>query len=297
MFLVAASQWRRSASLKKRLFLGGAAIALVLIAGYVSLVFFSFDRPALKLAELRNSWEKEKLCHEDCLSFRRAAAQEVIGNLASNPSYRLKNLLRSYFLDEGLETGFRVELIRILSSAYADNPPPYIREYLSNTSGRAELRAGIISYFSPEALSSDKKAPPGSKQTGNDFYLSLLTSGEDPLVKEAAVQVLSSHGAGSGGDNGRVSALSLKQLGDIAGLALDPSTDNHLRSSLVLLLADHYLSFPEEVGKDLQEIYSDKTGGDDISRAFAADTLNNLAGRKLPLPEISAAQWERYYNN
>ncbi len=279
-------RWRecrlwRSFSLRKRWFLV-IVIVLSLILLYLFLSMLIVDQTELSLEKLRRSYRDEPICHEICAADREAAIATIIKGLEENPDSKKIWRLQVYLLDSDNELNFRISLVNILQEAFgADNPPDYIQEYMHN--GEEPLiRAAILSSFSAQALS--------AAANPLDYYYEILRGGEDIAVKLAAARALSSAA-------GKENLFASEQLGYIKKMIFDPKNDQRLRQALILLLGDYYPVFPEETKDILVVFYKTDLSGDSISRAFAADILNRLGGEELAVPEISAEEWEEYYNN
>ena len=278
--------WFKDLSPRKKLFLGlGGAFSLIII--YLFFALLNVDPAELKLAELKNSFEKEKICHESCSNIRQQAIEIIVDDLIINSNSRTSQRLKDYFLNDDLKPQFRMELVKILRLTYnQDSPPDYVKEYLADSTGDPVVQASIINSFHPSSLNPEviETALP------LDYYFQILTSQRNLLLKEAVVSALSNY-------PDKKSDFSVSQLMIIKKIGLDPETNKHFRASLILLLGDYYPLFPTETDLILKTIYSQADDDDTISRAFAADILNRLANTKLVIPEISAPQWDEYYNN
>jgi len=262
----------------------GCLILAVLVHLIISLL--SVSRTELVLAELRDSWQQEKICHEECAKKRRERIAELIEGLRSKPGSRAGKLLQSYFLEENGDRSFRIQVLQIILAVNGPgNPPEYVRQYLESPNGDLKIRAEIISSFSPGSLFFSTTV--GSPL---DYYFTLLAGPEAIELKLAAANAISNF-------SDKDAAFSKSQIEAVKKIILTPAADRHLRQSLVLLLSDYYPLFPGEVASVLQAVYQDESSGDDISRAFAGDILNRRGGTELALPEISDAQWDEYYNN
>jgi hypothetical protein len=255
---------------KMTLIFGLAVVGLALL--YLAFSLLAVSRGELKLAELKKSWQEEEVCHEDCSRRRRAAADEAASALAVGEK-RTAARLEEYFRDDSLPIGFREELVALSRRAYAaDSPPQYISDYWSEAEGEPRLRAAILGAYNPAS---------------RDYYFSLLSGSEELPVKREALRLLSA-------DAGKDSGLSPEQLMLIKNLALDPLTPVSLRAPLVLLAGDYYKTFSAETIAVWKKIYAE---GDEVSRAFAANRLNELAGEEIAVPPVSQEAWDEYYNN
>jgi hypothetical protein len=267
---------------KKKIFflIGGPLIIFVVgVLIYYSLALTLVSAGEVRLAALKESYEKEEICHEACALARRGVSEKITEILAEDKGMDSKTArrLRAYFLDENLDLEFRAELAAILFRATEPgNPPEYVFEYLV-TGAEDYLRAAIINIYGLDP----------------EIAFLFLDSEEKIEIKLAAIRALSNYPDKQG-------TFSAAQLALIRGLALDSATDQRLRQPLVLLLSDYYPLFPEETRELLKVIYDSQNAVDEISQAFAADLYNRFKTgdeEELILPEISEAQWEEYYNN
>jgi len=266
------------------------SLLLCVLVGYifVSLIFIS--RVDIHLASLRSSYHKETICRSSCLSSRRQDKEVIIESLRQNPHSRLSRRIERYFLDEDEIYNFRSELALIFKEAFdSNNPPDFIIDYFNSPQPNPNLIARLLALFSPEALVENKDQINGPL----DYYFSLLNSPQDMAVYEAALRGISTYPDKS------ISFLP-EQISQIKDLIMDKKTDVRLRPLLVMLLGDYYPVWPDESSEALRLIYS-TSASDAISRAFSADFLNRFEtdggpdGGKWPLPEISAEDWNKYY--
>lgn len=265
---------------KRQFLIAGIILALVLLYPVVSMLAVS--RAGLDLERLRRSFRDEPICHEACASEREAAESAIIKELKEKPSSRDWRRLESRFLDETEEISFRISLVSVAQGIFgSDNPPGYIRAYMTEGDD-SSLKAAIISSFSASALSASVNPL--------DYYFEILTGADDLIVKSAAIRALSSSA-------NKEEYFDIGQLEHIKKLIFNSGTDKSLCQSAILLLGEYYPVFPEETKNILSVFYKTESRGDSISRAFAADVLNRLGGEELIVPEISAAEWEEYYNN
>lgn len=269
---------------RRLLILTVLGLIFLIISVYLIVSLAAVSAAEMTLAELKNSWEVEKICHEQCIKTRQEMTETLIDDLKNKPDSRAGKLLRTYFLAEENDADFRRELLRIISAVYgANNPPDYIRAYLRLPSGNVKIQAEIINLFSPRFLNASFSGSP------LDYYFMILAGNSALDLKLASLRAL-------GGDSDKGANFSVSQLIIIKKIVLNNLIDHRLRQPLVLLLSDYYPFFPAETAAILQAIYQDEASGDTISRVFAGDILNHQGGTELDLPEISSAQWEEYYN-
>lgn len=282
--------WFKSCSLKKKLSLAGGFLTILVLI-YLLVAGLAVSPAEIQLAELKNSWEKEKICHEACAGERAQAEEMVVKALkktARQKETHLARRLKIYFLDENLSAEFRSELVKIWQRAFGpDNPPDYLKDYLASAGGNTAVQAAIIASFPVAFLT-----PISVGHSPLDYYFTLLTGNRDLALKQAAVSALSNY-------PDKTRDFSEDQLATIKNLALNPATDRRLRQPLILLLADYYSLFPETTAAVLKTVYEAESAGDEISRAFAADIFNkwHSGADKLPVSAVSDAAWEKYYNN
>ncbi|MFA5184599.1 MAG: hypothetical protein WC456_03705 [Patescibacteria group bacterium] len=287
LFAVWQNKYRHYPLRKRILALAALFVILVILSIpiYYVIAFCAVSPAEYRLAELAESWRTEALCHEACQKRRQEAEREVAQALASGSEARLPSRLKAYFLDSVVAPEFKTELIRLMRSAYGtDNPPDYVRDFLSDPASSPAIQAEIIVSFSPAALAGEDSTAP------LDYYFGLLAGNHSLKPKLAAVRSLSNYAD-------KAADFSIGQLTIIKKIVLSPATDSRLRAALVMLLSEYYPFHPEETVAALREIYRDQVNPDKISRAFSADILNRKTGVRLPLPEISEAEWSEYYND
>lgn len=271
---------RLLASKKRRLLAILAALSFVLF--YFVLSMLLIDPTEINLEKLRRSWREDLICHETCAAAREAATAQITKELKNYPDSRGARRLEEYFLDEKNETDFRINLIGIIREADGpDNPPGYIKDFMAQGDNPL-IRAAILTAFDASALSEESNPL--------DYYYKILAGNDDLAVKLAAIGALSSLADKPNlFDNG--------QLELIKKIIFNSGTDKRLRQPLILLLSDYYPILPAETKNILTAYYLTESSGDSISRAFAADSLNRLGGEELVVPEVSAREWDEYYNN
>jgi hypothetical protein len=84
-------------------------------------------------------------------------------------------------------------------------------------------------------------------------------------------------------------------IGKLETLILESDAPLSLKADFIFLLADFYEFFPAETQLTLSAVYENSS--QNIVKAFAADTLNNLGFEEFEVPSVSAAEWVEYYNN
>lgn len=242
---------------------------------YYSSSFFLISQEEICLENLKQSFMQESLCHEDCAAQRVKDKKCLSLNLKRKP--KIEKKMQSYIYNENMQLDFRIFLIGVFRNVYgADNPPESLFHYLSLQSGNKSLQAAIIRFFNFSNLSANKDNP-------LDYYFAILENenSANEIRLEAAVKIATYK------DGEKY--FSIHQLTLIESIIFNRTSDKYLRQSLVLLLADYLSVIPEETKILLEKIYQSNFSGDNISRAFAADLLG------VPLPEISQAEWDAYY--
>lgn len=258
----------------KKVFLLIFLILSCLLFFYYSLSFLLVSRDDLCLERLRLSFLENPACRENCAAAR-IEDRKCLAEALKNKS-KIEKKMETYIYNEEMQVDFRIFLIGIFRNVYgSDNPPSSLLNYLSLKSGDKSLQAAILRFFDFSRLG-------GNKDNPLDYYFNILKDeNSSELRLEAAVKIASY----KGGEE----FFSLQQLALIDSIIMDKNTDKYLRQSLVLLLSDYLAILPEETNSLLQKIYNSNFYGDNISRVFAADILG------LPLPEISQAEWDAYY--
>ncbi|MFZ4632326.1 MAG: hypothetical protein ACOYL8_03965 [Patescibacteria group bacterium] len=296
---------------KTRRVIAGLSLFGSLLISYYLVLMFSVTKAEIALAELNKSFQEELVCHEECYVLRQTKEKIVVADLKNN-SKKLLKLINNYWLDEKTSLEFKKELIRIYFLAYgADKAPDIIKEYLSLENPNQELLSEILVTFNLDLVSSEKlsvsldnkmvSAATSSEKIVIlktlakldsdiliDKYISLLSSGESLELKREAVKNISAIREKS-------TYFSLEQLNIIKALIMSSGIELSLRRDLVLLVGDYFLVYPLESAELWREIYKNESL-DSISRLFSADNLNHLSDDKLILPEVSASEWDEYYN-
>lgn len=266
-------------------------VIIIIMAGlllYYLLAIIMVSEAEISLAQLKDSFTKQKSCHDDCLLLRLSQEKEIVSKLKSRNSSNLRNTLKEYFSNPAQDLAFRQEVIRLLSLAFGpDNPPAYLMDFFQNQASPVELRTSILELFSLDKLIiNDSRA---TKPL--DSYFSLLETADNWPLQEAIIQIISS-------EENKASNISADQLATIKKMILDRDSSVHLRAALILLLSDYYPFFPSSTRETLELSYRELKD-DQISRYFAADTLNHLdsGSFNFPLPLVNQADWQTYYND
>jgi len=270
---------KKRGSLKAKIIIGIISLIIILTLYLIfSLLFIGRER--IILAKLRNSYNFEIICHEDCRLRRELEINKLI-NLLKQKNKKLEEQIKNIILNEEEEIELRQELIKILSQVNdTENIPEYLKLYLEDSSAEVALQTTIINSFAVEA----------NEEAEIKYYFNLLAGEADLNLKLEVIRSLSNF-------ENKKKLFSKTQLELISKLALEQNTSKNLRAPLILLLSDYYPLFPNETKKILTQVYNNKNT-DKISRIFAADTINRyLKNNKLTVPEASNEEWNNYYNN
>lgn len=296
---------------KKRRIIFFLNLFLLVFVIYFAIAWFSVSRVEIALAEYRDSFLPEIICHEECHLYRQAREQ-IIKNELKNKLPKDITLLQKYFEDENSPLEFRKELIKIIAFVFGkNNPPEYLRAYVLKDKVDPIIVREIIIYFNDflsragefknnlaikimqaetknEKIEWMKILREISNDTEIDEYFAVLSGDEDELVKCEILKNISLI-------KDKRTYFTLDQLELIGTLIFNPDTGLRLRRDLVLLIGDYFLIFKDESAALWREIYaSEKIDG--ISRLFAADNLNHLLKENLILPLVSSSEWNEYYN-
>ena len=271
------SYWRKKSFGWQIACFSGALLLIVCL--YVLGALLSINKSELVLARLHAS--VGGACHEECRLVRAAWRAELIKILKAGDR-KLEKKIVGYFLDSGESLEFQEELARLTSEIYqTDDLPPYLRNYQENTDISPELKVIIFNYFFAKLE---------VQLADVEYYFTLLGGSADSELKQAAVRAI-------GNINEPALHFTSAQLGIIQSLLQSEELDEPLRQSLVMLLGDYYLFFPEETSRLLLLVYNSSTV-DKISQFLAADILNRYRlADELPWPEVSDTAWEAYYLN
>lgn len=301
------SSFLRSKTGKIILGLGGAVFIWLV---YIIISMLSLSDSEIALAQLKNSYEKEKICHEECNLWRQSKEALIVSDL-KNKKLKIENKIIYYFQTDELDLDFKKELVRINYLAYGKNSAPqYLKDYVNKENFNSELAILIISTFdldftdlnnlnftlsnkyslatsSPEKIEILKMMAEITNDLEINTYFSLINSNEEIEIKRELVKNISAI-------RDKNSYFTLNQLEIIKNIIIS-TNDLALRHDLILLIGDYYLVYPEESALAWFEIYNNKNL-DSISRLFSADNLNHLKKLNLSLPEVSDLDWGNYYN-
>lgn len=247
------------------------SLPLGIIALYYSISFIVISEEEMCLEALKQSFEKNVICREQCQLNRIQNKTCLIENLKDN-SVAEKKLL-AYLQNEEEDIEFRKKLLEIMLVANRDYKN-YLLTYFKSKDISFEIKMEIFKLLDWSNV----------VQHPMQYYLSILDSSADDEMRLLSVIKIGEH-------QNKSRDFSLSDLDIFKKIILQQKTNNNLRQHLVMLLGDYLSFFREESRELLQEISEAEYIQDNIARAFAADFL------KLPLPEISQLEWDSYYNN
>lgn len=266
---------------KKRLFIiiTSAFILVFSFVIYYGIALALVSDAEISLAALRESINKEKICHEDCI-LKRQEIEKIVVAAIKKPEEKLLKRLDTYFNNPLESFEFKKEIINLWRlSDNLEGVPQYFYDYLDQEDGNIKLQKLIMNSF----------LFPSRDKHWLDYYFSLLASTRDYSLKKAAIIALSNR-------EDKAASFNLKQLVFLRGLLFNPSSPTEIKADIVLLIGEYYPYFADDANSILTDAYNSKEL-DNITRAYAADILNrNIKNKKLAIPAISDEEWERYYS-
>jgi len=257
-------------------------LACLVIAYFLSAVLL-ISPAHIKLLEFQKNIAVAGPCHEDCLLARKQLKDELATYFKQNKKFQkeVENLflMESTNKDPEASLNFKKELLGIMVIANGTaNPPDFIADYFLSANANAELKAEIIKLFLASTANPDLA----------DYYFSVLSSPEALAVKTEAVKALS-------GMSNKRAYFKVESIAQLKILILQSEVPLSLKADFIFLLSDFYDFFPAETQLTLSAVYENSS--QNIVKAFAADTLNNLGFEEFEVPSVSAAEWVEYYNN
>lgn len=266
---------------KKRLVLIFVVLLILVVAPgiYYGAALMRVSEAEVNLAALRENINNEKICHDDCLLFRKKKENLIIAAINKSEKKLLKRL-EDYWFNQDESLDFKKEIINLWRlNNDLENIPQYFFDYLDNEEGDVKLQALIISSY----------LSPNQDIRWLDYYLNLLISKRDVSLKKEALLALSNR-------EDKAEHFTLKQLSLLKKLMFDKSAPEEIKPHVVLLIGDYYQLFSEDTELVLMELYESQEV-DNISKAFAVDILNRYrTKKKLASPEISSEEWGKYYS-
>jgi len=257
----------------------------------------------IALNRLGLSAYNDPICHEKCFISREIYKKVVAANLDDES---VEAAVQKLILAEDNNLIFRLELVEAVALSKQGVFPDYLRNYLEAGSN-LELKDQIQELFVPGGIGLDelrRRASSGLREdriaalelmaSNSDsalagFYLELITTDPDVLVKGAALRALSNLSVDPDWSDDNF-------LTQLESVTLDPATNQYLRRDLVMLWSDYLAEKEDWASQVILSVYEDEKF-DKFSRLFAADILNRQSSNNYPKPEIGAAEWQEYRNH
>jgi hypothetical protein len=256
------------------------SLVFILLILYLSSEMLLLSSARLNLAKLKRAISSPGPCHEDCLQARELAELKI--SLSLKEDNGLKNDIKKYLLDKDLNNtsfAFQQELLKIIKMAYGvNNPPDFLFDYLTDSTGNPQIKAEIVRLFLSEI----------SEPSLVEYYFAILNSEEDQIVKEEVIRALSSV-------QNKADVFKIAEIRILKELILSDNNSLDLKSGALFLLSDYFLIFSEDTRIALIEIY--ESSPELMLKAITADILNNFGYSEFVIPEISDVQWSKYLNN
>jgi len=302
---------RRLTKLQRILLGAGLGLFLLAMAAVFVLVwgwrYLPSGWPArIALNKLGASTYNDPLCHENCFYARELYKKIIAARLAA-PEFAART--QNIILNEKENLIFREELIAAVKMA-GGAPPDYLVNYLKDKKGNLKIKETIMKTFSlsDPALADDLinsvrdlsrsdadrlAALTDLENFGDDtlfnFYWDLLEHDASPKIKDQAITALSNIRSGE-------KYFTPEFFQRIDTLVLDPATDQYIRKSLVLFLAD-FINFPAARAIDTLVAVYNNAAIDKFTRAYAADILDQETANNYEAPAISEEEWNDYWNH
>lgn len=302
---------RRHLRTTKRKIIAGLIVFTLLIIVYFTISLLSITQSEIALARLKNSYESEKICHEECYLYRLGQEELVIASINRNSS-KIEKRLEKYWFKADLNPEFRLEIVKLLalrpnqktmpdylslyltSDMYDDNVArEIIKRYDLSLGAENDLVTFLINKLnsatsSPDKISALKILAELDDDGEIENYLNILKIDADDEFK---IQVLKN--ISNIKDKGHY--FNAEQMTSLSSLANLETTSPKLRQNIVLLIGDYCSLFSEACLNILSEIYTNESL-DAISRAFSVETINRLSNQAYELPLVSESEWSNYYN-
>lgn len=286
-------------------------VPILLLLIYFLLKLFSVSDSEIALAELQKSYTNDSICHGKCAIWRRERELIIVKDLKDKPERLLKRI-EYYWSALPDDSEFKIEVVQIMFLAYGeDNPPVFIKNYVDSQTANLSLLREIIIRFNSLAVNNRRlssnltqliktsssseikiEAVKTLKEINNDGeienFFQILATNSDLDLKLEVIKNISNI-------RDKTDVYTLEQLEIIRTIVINPDSEINFRQSLVQLIGDYYLIYPEESRDIWQDVY-DNPALDNISRNFSGDYLNHLSNMNLDLPSVSENEWEDYYN-
>jgi hypothetical protein len=240
-------------------------------------------------------------CYGACLVDRQVLKEIILSHYLKSDSDILVEELRKEFLNT-LNDQYSLAIVQVIKEIGATLPDNWQNIIEKNISKQA--KAYLITYF-PDDFVDDNRLKEDLKENIKsdlvkiddklisisslaiyqsreikDFLIDIVISDYPLLLKKEALKNLAS--------------LNKEQLMLLGDNLVNNAFHLALNSQIVWLISEHYQLHPELSAKYLSLVYQ-KKDLDDFSRGFSALALNELLQANLKLPELSQAQWEKYY--
>ncbi len=270
-----------------RVILGIFLSAFLLLAIFVSVSLFLAGQGSLALYRLRLSFQEEVLCHESCHIWRRQQGTIIVNRLKKDGenSY-FAAAVRRTIANKKEGDDYRIFLAAAWKESFSKSASlsKFLALILSDDLESGKFRSAILALFSQELLAS---AP-----NPVAFYLSLLEKTDTPpALRREALRALSNPVS-------RGFALKEDDLDILKRLLFSAATAKSVRHGLIMLCGSYYNFFPDATVSILEAYY--KLGlNDNIGRFLAAEVINRgrEGAERLSLPEITAAEWQLFYED
>ena len=262
---------------RQRLILIAGSSLILLVVIYFGVVLLTVSSTRLELLTLKQEIETGSPCHESCRLKRQELKQRIAS--AWQDDKKLRADLEYYLFSSSPESSPELvrELLEIIVLADATSgPPELIFDYLANSEGRGEIKAQIINLFLSPLADSDLV----------NYYLALLTSGEEEVVLAAAVKALS-----------QLPDKSVWQTDDLkiySELIVAGELSPALRLDLYFLINSYQEIFPQEAAATFVYIY--EASLEDEFKALAADSLSKLGLEGYEAPIFPEEKWVQYFD-
>jgi hypothetical protein len=96
---------------RRRIIASGIILILFMLT-YFSVALASVSDSEIALETLKQSFEAEKICHENCYLYR-LGQEKIVTEALSNNSNKTQKRLEKYWRDETLNSDFRIEIIKL----------------------------------------------------------------------------------------------------------------------------------------------------------------------------------------
>lgn len=260
-----------------KVFLISSLILIIIILG-LQVSLSSLSQVRLDFLKLRDAYNSNYPCHEDCLMWRGQLRAVVVSNFASD-----ENLYSDWlrYWQESIEEknyDLQKELISIaLELDDQEEVSLVLAESVLDLSLDSQSRANIINiYFSK--LDDTSLA---------NYYFNLLAEGDSNLKRSALIAISNF--------SDKEAVINPERLAIIEGLIMSPDIEKDLLADLLFLLFELELYQTEETRATLFSIY--ENSGDVVIRHLVAQHLDALGLVGYLEPQLSEAELENYFTS